>query len=331
MSKKIIGLILLCAVIFSGCAKERKTDDKPADVEKNSEYEVDSLFDAQGGILGNLNIMFGFNNDNSDVFENENNVINTSVNYKVLGADKMDMGLMIFADGILQPVSVAGGEEKKYNIVDVGSNTDIDIKYELAAGIKGENVRINNVTFLHPSFKPTEKTNSFGHSLGGSQTSPYTTICSETVIPEPGSSESETMELSEEIKSTHIFKNSDGTERNTLLTSMGGEYYQNNEKVQKLNLQNGKLSFELHLYGGEFLNYNIYVFYNNNVIKGFSGKEYNTVKVTPDKVTKMKVEADVSSITDGEYNQMFVVAVPTAEEDKSACPYTLDNKIVINR
>lgn len=326
-----IYIIIVVAAVVSGCEFEKKNNNtEPESRDKVTVSE--GLFDENGFALDKqISLSFGYDkNQDGNVFENDNNKINTKLWFES-GDYELEVGILIFADGILQPVSVEGQEEKTFNVFKVNKKSEYNIGFDLVSGDEGEKVRIDTISLLNPNFEITENTNSFGLCFMSSSPLPFWTECKVSVGTDNGAESFDLTELSDEVKEKHIITQDNGKVTNNLETSMNIQYFQNGEEVTKLKVIDNILEFDMDIYGGKGEYYNIYVFFNNEPLQCFNGKEYNKVTIAADKTTNVAVKADISEKNIGEYSQLFVVAVPAGEvKDSDTEVYKLSNIIVDN-
>lgn len=334
--KRFLISIILIVLFITGCVDGTDSKNAAGQGEKKVLQDTE-LFDEFGG-AGNLqSTSIGYANNDSLVFTSDTNTINTTLNisatYKREDMNyKLDIGYMVFVDGLLQPVSVDGGEAKNMNIITVEKNAEHDVSFDMISGDKGKTVRIDTVSLLHPTYSVTEKTNSFGLCFTVTSPLPYSAECKNTVIAEKGSEKYEEVGLSEEIKENYILKDDEGNIINHLKSEgMKCDYYQNGKKADKIIIEDGKLSADIDFYGGRYEKYNIYLLLNNEVIDCFEGKSYVTMPVTAENVTRVHIYANIKNIDFGKYTQLFCMAVPVGELKTSDVYISkLENKVVIN-
>lgn len=322
----IMSMVMLSALTGCSSAEENNT-------EETKEIEditiSDSLFDENGNTSEAINLAWGYDNNEELELENENNTVHTKMQFESSNKE-FEVGVIVFADGILQPVSVGGNEEKSMNIYTVNGSSEYDVSFNLVSGSKGETIRIDSISFLNPNFMVTENTKGFGLCFATSSPSAYMTKCSTDIKAPEGASDFELTELSDEVKEKHIITKSDGSVVNNLKTSMNSQYFQGGEEANVLDIVDGKLEFDMDIYGGSEEKYNLYIFLNNEVLKCFDGKEYNEVTILPDKTTNVSVKADVSELNIQEYTQLFAVAVPVGDGYKDVWARKLSNIVVHN-
>lgn len=329
MRKFLFVICILYFAVISGCDSLEEQNEKK--VQEHEDITLsENLFDEDGFSNEQISLGFGYKNDNGIVFENENNKINAEI-YIEGGDYEVEVGILVFVNGILQPVSVEREEEKNLNIYKNKGKTTYNVSFDIISGTEGEQVRVDTISLLNPSFKVTEKTKSFGLCFASSSILPCWLECKTSVNSEEGASDFELTELSDEVKEKFIISMSNGSVTNHLEGVMNIQYFQNGEEVNKLKVNDNMLEFNMDIYGGKGEKYNLYVFLNNDVLPCFDGKEYNKVTVTSEKTTKVSVKADLSDKNIGEYTQLFAVAVPVGEvKDRDTEVYKLSNIVVDN-
>lgn len=326
------GLLIICifaAAFMAGCRGQKAENVK--EISGKEEITLsESLFDENGFCSKPISMGFGYENNHSKSFENENNKITTRIGFD--GGDyEFEVGILVFTNGILQPVSVECKEEKLFNIYKVNGKTTYNVAFDIASGNEDEKVRIDTISLLNPNFKITEKTKDFGLCFSSSSLLPYWAECHSLIKAEDGAQSFELAELSDEVKEKYIITKDDEIVNNNLETRMNIQYFQEEKEVSKLMVKDNILEFSMDLYGGRGDKYNLYVFLNNKPIRCFDGKEYNMITVTSEKTTKVIAKADLSGENIGEYTQLFAVAVPVGEvKDSDAEVYKLSNIIVDN-
>lgn len=325
--KRILLLICIFAAIFiTGCNVSK--EDKEEATKKEEITIAEDPFD-ENGSADRVSLSFGYEK-NDDVFEIENNKMNRKMWFENKDYE-LEVGILIFTNGILQPVSVEGQEARKFNIYKVSGRSEYNIDFNLISANADEKVRIDTISLLNPNFKITEKTKEFGFSFADGSTMPTFLECKSAVQAEAGAEDFELTELSDAVKEKYIITKSDGSTFNNLETSMNIQYFQNGEEANKLKVNDNMLEFNMDIYGGRGEIYNLYVFLNNEPVCCFDGKEYNRVTITADRTTNVTAKIDISDKNMGEYTQLFAVAVPVGEvKDSDAEVYKLTNIIVDN-
>ncbi len=316
--RKIIMFSSLILLLLCGCENEESDSNINADANEmgdikledifGEEEEIDVSFDENGDFIGisGIDLVFDYENLEGVSLKCENNMVNNKLNFSTK-AKKLDVGVIIFVDGILQPVSFNGGASKEFNIITVGGEkTETDISYELISGKGGSSVRVNTMTLLNPSLEITENTTSVGVCFRESQNIALSAMCSRDVECEPGDSTFEKIPMPQDIKNIVEMEK----KQQDAVIHIKAVYKQNGEETDRLSINGDRLVFDMELYGGEYGEYNLYVFLNNTSINCFNGKKYNQVKVSSDDITKVTVDADVSQLNLPEYTQLFVVAAP---------------------
>lgn len=327
MKKDLLIIIILIMTFVTGCRGQKEENGK----ETSGKEEItlsESLFDEDGFCSRPISMGFGYNKS----FENENNKITTEI-WLESGDYEFEVGILVFTNGILQPVSVEGEGEKTLNIYKVNGNikTTYNIEFDIVSGNEGEMVRIDTISLLNPNFKITEKTKEFGLCFASASILPCWTECHILTEAEDGTQSFELTELSDDVKEKYIITGSDGSIKNNLESSMNIQYFQDGQEAPKLLVKDNILEFNMDIYGGNGEKYNLYVFLNNEPLHCFDGKEYNNVTVTSEKITKVTAKADLSGKDVGEYTQLFAVAVPVGEvKDSDTEVYKLSNIVVDN-
>ena len=331
MKKDLLIIIILIMTFVTGCKGQKKENEKEIP-EKEEITLSESLFDEDGFCSKPISMGFGYENNHNKGFENKNNKITTEIWFES-GDYELEIGILVFTNGILQPVSVEGEEEKTFNIYKVNGNTKTtyNIAFDIVSGNEGEMVRIDTISLLNPNFKITEKTKEFGLCFASSSLLPCWTECHILTEAEDGAQSFELTELSDEVKEKYIITGADGTIRNNLDSSMNIQYFQDGKEASKLIVKDNILEFNMDIYGGNGEKYNLYVFLNNEPLRCFDGKEYNNVTVTSEKTTKVTAKADLSGKDIGDYTQLFTVVVPVDEvKDSDTEVYKLSNIVVDN-
>ncbi len=326
MKRKLLLIYIFGAALLAGCAAPKEDS---IETTKKEEITIsEDPFD-ENGSTHRIFLSFGYEK-NDDVFESENNKMNRKMWFENKDYE-LEVGILIFTNGILQPVSVEGQEARKFNIYRVNGRTEYNIDFNLISANADEKVRIDTISLLNPNFKITEKTKDFGFSFADGATMPTFIECKSSAEAEAGAASFELTELSAAVKEKYFITKSDGSTFNNLETSINIQYFQNGEEVNKLKTADNKLEFDMDIYGGKGEMYNLYVFLNNEPIRCFDGKEYNRITITADKTTNVTAGIDISDKNLGEYTQLFAVAVPVGEaKDSDAEVYKLTNIIVDN-
>ncbi len=329
MKKGLFIIIILVMSFAAGCRGQK--DEKGKETQKKEEIILsESLFDENGFCSKPISMGFGYENNHNKSFENENNKITTRIGFD--GGDyEFEVGILVFTNGILQPVSVEGEEEKLFNVYKVNGKTTYNIAFDIVSGNEDEKVRIDTISLLNPNFEITDKTKEFGLCFSSSSLLPYWTKCHSLIKAEDGAQSFEIAELSDEVKEKYIITRDDGNVNNNLETTMNIQYFQEEKEAIKLTVKDNILEFSMDLYGGKGEKYNLYVFLDNELLQCFDGQEYNNIKVTSEKTTKVTAKADLSGKNIGEYTQLFAVAVPEGNvKDSDAEVYKLSNIVVDN-
>lgn len=223
--------------------------------------------------------------------------------------DNIDIGVMCFVDGYIQPISINGGDEQIVNVVTTSEDTTYDIEFMPVSYNDNEDTRVDIISLLNPTLEINKDTNEEGLSFAISQ--PYSAIFNK----EGEASVKDTLTVFPTIELTSEFINRwnimDGGNR---FADAPLVYFdvENENGERKIKADNGVIDTTLTIYGGDCEKYNLYVLVDNKVAK-ISDNDYIRVNTNLDMITTVDVNIDISEITDKEYVGVYAILVPDGE------------------
>ena len=156
--KKIIVLLFVSLMLFSGCTKKETTDDK------SSLQEEINPFDLSGEDMSNVIASFSFGVD--EISETKSimdyNGGELQFNCSLSNSEiPCEVGIIIFIDGYSQAFTT--DEKTEENVVQAYSlkeneNKTVKVKFTPDIGKKGDKLNVSIGTILFPSFKPNKDT-----------------------------------------------------------------------------------------------------------------------------------------------------------------------------
>jgi len=247
MNKKIFILSVLCLIILTGCVENKKEESNIIDqIEKNDEQVLEYAY---GG---------GIKDYNGETIVYDKEELEIPFHY-FNDSNKLQVGLLIFINGIPQMYSADDSDYKEYHIFDIDEkkSKEITLKLKPNIGKKGDNLNLNFVSVLNPVPVNSLVEYRFNHSINqpmGSNLHYFVDTNNEYIkaqklaINETISSEDKKRYLNEDVQ----------PQTNTLDDSVVVEVYQD-DVLQKDTLETNKLiKVKIAGYSGDYILYKVY-------------------------------------------------------------------------
>lgn len=309
----ILLMIAIMNMALTGCQEERN------DVVKDTLENTENLFENQE-IENNVFVQAQYGRQVVSGLDEAGNLTNIKDKTAMLelefsnsGSD-CEIGSLLFVNGIPQPYRCDGGNDTYIAPVMLKESETkaVSLEFEPITGKKGEQLQVQLMGMLHPSFHRTELVSSFGnnHSLAmrgifsmEAQEDKESPILYEAV---------RTKELPQSIVESLIREDSNGVETNYLDENFYISLIQNDNAETLLNeiaLKDGILKFQIALYGNLKEDYIVTVFLDNEVVNAFGETAYAKVSMTGEQqLYLLDAELDSSSMQD--FSNLYAIAVP---------------------
>ena len=299
-NREIIVLEILLMTLITGCTK---VNDVTQVSQNNEVLEQTSDIDKLNGLTSS----FGWGDD-VKLYPDDNDNISEQI---ILSTSEpnVDMGVICFVDGYLQPVSVNGDKEQTVNIITTGKDVNYDISFDIVSARAGQKVRVDMISLLNPSYEITENTVDEGLSFRSSSPIAQTFDATNTVEMNEYTLIDNKKDISGEFKA----KNGISDNNNPFSSKAYFRFERENEDNKWVQIKDNRINIRLDIMGGSYSQYNIYVFADNKVIKAFEGYECAKVTVDNNKISVLDVSADISDMDISEYSVLYAVAVPDGE------------------
>lgn len=302
--KNILSMSLCLSIVLSGCTGKNDIYDNNEDAFKDVESHEEVFNEDK---LNEVESAFGWLSDEPLQLQ-ENGNIKSQIKIQTT-PNSIDMGVICFVDGYIQPMSINGNEEQAVNIVTTSDSDIYDIEFTPISYKENEDTRVDIISLLNPTLEIDKDTADEGLSFATSQ--PNSAIFSQT--GEKSVKESITispsLELSDELKDKWKITDTNNRFANSPLIYFDVD---NEKEERKLVADNGKINTTLVVYGGNCEKYNLYVLVDNKIAK-ISDNEYIKVDTSLDEITKVDINIDISEITDKEYVGMYALLVPDGD------------------
>lgn len=341
MKKNIVCIFLfiyLCTII-SGCSNSTNV---------NNDFEIANTSSADTNPFlndsGNTNIgAFSFgvvtNNYEKQVYEYNGKEIH--IPFKVAGMDekvRSEFGLMVFVDGLSQPYKIVKKDGavvkeqymQKFNLAN-NETQEFDIVFNPVTGKKGDRVGVVFSTVLKPDFIPeSEQRYNYGvyHSLNAN-------VAQEIYFKTDTTGNKETQAYTQynigeipQIKTEIpgiVVNDGDKPLDDRLITELSAE----NKNQDIYHTKDGKIKFELYIYGGTEATYRTVFFINHEPIK-IMGSDYIETENKKGKMCTVKLEIDVSKYS--KLNTLYAITTPSGKDYMSVSYFPIKTRsfLIVN-
>jgi hypothetical protein len=233
---------------------------------------------------------------------------------------RQNFGVMLFVNGINQPLKLDNSEEKMMHIVELENESVIQtMTFSPVVGEKGDKIYLQTVTMYDPNFVPASSNPDykFSHDIRGIPASIDVTETTEKTTP-PICTDYVKEPVTDEIRAE--FQNQWKAD-NYLDTQNYVKTLKNGVLNTPADYINGEIpqtpfestdSVEVALYGGgEPCMYRVSMYINHELVKGaFDGMDYIDMEMSKNNISRKKVDYKNSGINLNEYNFIYFVAVP---------------------
>lgn len=317
---KCIAIVAAISCLLSGCGGNNASEQKTLEPDTSASVSGDltELFDQDSSAMEVGSFSYGWP-DERDVFPYSGEPLEIPFMLKGTLESSQEVGLLLFVDGIAQPYSavLADGTE----LTDTYMQTfqleqDVEnifnLVFQPVTGKAGDNLSIQAVTILRPSYLPEGAENpnyGFYHSVN--ITIPLQ-IAFEKDAPADGrktaANSYEIVDIPKSITdSDEYFGLENGRDTNTCLSVVSAE----DENKDLICSKNGTVTFKVRLYGGPEANQNITVFVNHQPVQ-IDGADYLAVRTQKDKMVEATITLDASVF--GESNTIYALASSTGRD-----------------
>lgn len=249
-----------------------------------------------------------------------------------------DFGLMVFVDGVLQPYKIADvngetGEEQtmqKFSLANEETK-EFNIILPPVTGKAGDRIGINFCTIFKPDFMPQdEKKPLYGNYHQLSSTIPQE-IYFKTDALNPKAINNYTnavfMNISQEIIDKDKASGGSGDFSDSYPRA---QLLQENEDLNRLNAQEGKVKFKLQIYGGGETTYRFSLFLNNKPIQ-IMGCDVIDITTQRNKMAVAELELETSEFA--ELSTLYAVGIPCGKDYLSSnnLPIKTSSVLLVNK
>lgn len=326
MNKKVLkNFLILEAVLvtaLTGCTKVNNMT-QVSDVNESAETSEQIYNDTDR--LNGLTSGFGWS-DNVALSSDDNGIVKDKI---ILSTSEpnVDMGVICFVDGYLQPVSINGEKEQTVNII----NTDEEDMYDIALGVissrADEKIRVDIMSLLNPTYEITENTVDEGLSFRTSSLVAQTFDAVKDVEMNDYVLMDNKQDMSEEFKS----KNGISDDNNPFSSKAYFRFEREDEDSKWIQSEDNKINIKIDIMGGEYNKYNVYFFVDNKVVKAFDGHDCAKVTVEDGKLSVVDVTADISDMDIGKYSIVYAIAVADGEYKDSIISPIISDKLFLKK
>lgn len=317
---KCIAAAAAISCLLSGCgendAAHQKTEEPDASVGVSG--DLTDLFDQGSSAMEVGSFSYGWP-DERDVFLYSGGPL--EIPFKLTGTmegSHQEVGLLLFVDGIAQSYTaiLADGTEltdaymQTFRLEQDVENI-FDLVFQPVTGRTGDNLSVQAVTILMPSYLPEGAENpNYGFYHSANITIPLQ-IAFEKDAPTEGQKAASSYEIVDIPKSITDSEEYFGLENsrdiNTALSVIPAE----DENGSVIYSKDGTVTFKVRLYGGPEADHNITVFVNHQPVQ-VGGADYLAVRTQKDKMVEATITLNASAF--GERNTVYAIASSTGRD-----------------
>lgn len=320
---QILLMVGILSITLMGCQEKREvalntaehTLENTENLFENQEMDNNVFVQAQYGrqILSGLD-------ETGNLTNIKDKTVALELEFSNSGSD-CEVGSLLFVNGIPQPYRCDGGDDTYIApvVLKESETKVVSLEFEPITGKKGDQLQVQLMGILQPSFHRTESIPSFGnnHSLAmrgifsmKGQEDNESPIFYETV---------RIKELPQSVVASFIREDSNGVETNYLDERLYLSLIQEDNAEKLLNeivSKDGKIEFQIALYGNLKENYVVSVFLDNEVVNAFGETAYAKVSMTGEQqLYLLDAELESSSIKD--FSNLYAIAVPIQNPEKN--------------
>lgn len=329
----ILILLNLC-IFINGCGDSSATD---RDEAGTTASETNPFLNDTGNTnLGAFS--FGIVSDNYEkqVYEYDGKELH--IPFKVSGMDEKlssEFGLMVFVDGLPQPYKIVKSDgtvvKEEYMQKFCLANKEIqefDIVFTPVAGKKGDRVGVVFSTVLKPDFMPpSDKNPNYGiyHSLNA-------TVAQEINFKWDAPADIQlqaykkysTGDIPQDKEAVPgiIVNDSHKPSEDRLITQLSSQ--SKNQEV--FDGVNGKINFELQLYGGTEATYRTVLFINHKPVR-IMDSDYIETRIKKDKLCTVKLALDIGSYPP--LNTLYAITTPAGKDYMAVSYFPVKTRSVL--
>lgn len=317
---KWIAVATAISCLLSGCGGNGAADQKTEEPDTSTSVSDDltNLFDQGSSAMEVGSFSYGWP-DERDVFSYSGEPLEIPFMLRGTLENPQEVGLLLFVNGIAQPYSavLADGTEladaymQTFNL-EQDVESIFNLVFQPVTGKAGDNLSIQAVTILKPSYLPEGAENpNYGFYHSANITIPLQ-IAFEKDAPVEGQKTAansyEIVDIPKSITdSDEYFGLENSRDTNTALSIIPVE----DENGSVIYSKNGAATFKVCLYGGPEADHNITVFVNHQPVQ-VDGADYLAVRTQKDKMVEATITLDASVF--GEINTIYAIASSTGRD-----------------
>lgn len=321
--------VLTC--LLAGCGTGRQIEEQ-----STSADDLTDLFNQSASGMEVASFNYGWP-DERDVFTYSGKSL--EIPFMMTGmvdASSLEVGLLLFVDGIAQPYSVvlADGTElteaymQTFHLENDMENI-FDLVFQPVTGKSGDRLSIQAITILKPSYLPEGAENpNYGFYHAANLTIPLQ-ISFEKDAPAEGqpsaASGYEITDIPKSITDSNEYFGMENTlDTNNYLSIVPAE----DESNSVIYAKDGSASFKIRLFGGPEADNNITVFINHQPIR-INDADYLAVHTQKGKMVEATITLDASLL--GELNTIYAVASSTSHDSGLTETLKSESVLLINQ
>ncbi len=335
---KCIAAAAAISCLLAGCsgnsAAGQKTEE--SDTSANVSSDPADLFDQDSSAMEIGSFSYGWP-DERDVFTYSGEPL--VIPFKLTGTTEgspQEVGLLLFVDGIAQPYSavLSDGTEladayMQTFMLEQDVENIFDLVFQPVTGRAGDNLSIQAVTILRPSYLPEGAENpNYGLYHSANMTIPLQ-IAFEKDAPAEGQNTAansyEIVDIPKSITdSDEYFGLENSKDTNIYLSVIPAE----DENSSVIYSRDGSVTFKVRLYGGPEADHNITVFVNHQPVQ-VDGAASLLVRTQKDKMVEATITLDASAF--GVNNTIYAIASSTGRDSGLTETVKSPSVLFINR
>lgn len=312
--KKIVSLLCIC-IVLTGCAKHSGVDKvSKSETTKENPFDLQEIESANN----NIDASYGWwitNYDNEKrVIDYQGKNITLDIQFDNANAS-CESGIVVFIDGIAQKYKINNSEKESYiHTIKLKEKSEKNITLTFVpkfAG-KGSKHEMYVASIYNPSYRVSKESpgyGNYGNLLPGLawEIKYYTKDNMKFQ-----DNEVEYKELTDDIKSEYISKNSSGMVINKLDSQLMSNFVQNENKIAGCEV-NASKQLTIQLFGGDEITYRICAMIDNEPAKVFSGNACCDVTIKKNKIAEIGVDFSKTLKSISNYSSLYFVLCPIAD------------------
>lgn len=317
---KWIAAAAAISCLLTGCSGNDIPTQKAEEPDTSASVSGDltDLFDQGSSAMEVGSFSYGWP-DERDVFPYSGKPL--EIPFKLTGTmeSPQEVGLLLYVDGIVQPYSAVlsdGTELTDAYMQTFKLEQDVEnifnLVFQPVTGKAGENLSIQAVTILRPSYLPEGAENpNYGFYHSANITIPLQIAFDKDAPAEEQKASSNSYEVVDIPKSItdsdEYFGLENSRDTNTVLSVIPAE----DENGSVIYSKDDTVTFKVRLYGGPEANQNITVFVNHQPVQ-IDGADYLAVRTQKGKMVEATITLDASVF--GESNTIYAIASSTGRD-----------------